>query len=169
MEVDTADLQRGGQDCRPGGRQHPVDGKVVDGSGSVDESALTGESMPVSKKPGDRSPGATVLKTGYLVFEATEVGEDTTLSQNHPSDGRGRFDQGPDCTDGGQDQRRVCTGCHLNRSDCLHHLDACRSGNPRCAQCGNFGTGHLLPLCARACNTRPLLWSAPESAPKTAF
>ena len=81
VEVDTADLQRGDRIVVRAGGSIPVDGKVVDGSGSVDESALTGESMPVSKKPGDRVTGATVLKTGYLVFEATEVGEDTTLSQ----------------------------------------------------------------------------------------
>ena len=81
VEVDTADLQRGDRIVVRAGGTIPVDGKMIDGSGSVDESALTGESMPVSKKPGDRVTGATVLKNGYLVFEATEVGEDTTLSQ----------------------------------------------------------------------------------------
>lgn len=81
VEVDTADLQRGDRIVVRAGGTIPVDGKMIDGSGSVDESALTGESMPVSKKSGDRVTGATVLKNGYLVFEATEVGEDTTLSQ----------------------------------------------------------------------------------------
>ena len=79
--VDTADLQRGDRIAVKAGGSVPVDGRVVDGSGSVDESALTGESMPVRKQPGDKLTGATVVKTGYLVFEATEVGEDTTLSQ----------------------------------------------------------------------------------------
>ena len=79
--VDTADLQRGDRIAVKAGGSVPVDGRVVDGSGSVDESALTGESMPVQKQPGDKLTGATVVKTGYLVFEATEVGEDTTLSQ----------------------------------------------------------------------------------------
>lgn len=81
ITVDTADLSRGDLIAVKAGGTIPVDGKLVEGSGSVDESALTGESMPVSKKPGDTVTGATVLKTGYLVFEATEVGEDTTLSQ----------------------------------------------------------------------------------------
>lgn len=81
VEVDTADLQKGDRIVVRAGSTIPVDGQLIDGGGSVDESALTGESMPVSKKPGDRVTGATVLKTGYLVFEATEVGEDTTLSQ----------------------------------------------------------------------------------------
>ena len=81
VEVDTADLQKGDRIVVRAGSTIPVDGRLIDGGGSVDESALTGESMPVSKKPGDRVTGATVLKTGYLVFEATEVGEDTTLSQ----------------------------------------------------------------------------------------
>ncbi len=81
VETDTADLQKGDRIIVRAGSTIPVDGRLIDGGGSVDESALTGESMPVSKKPGDRVTGATVLKTGYLVFEATEVGEDTTLSQ----------------------------------------------------------------------------------------
>ena len=81
VEVDTADLQKGDRIVVRAGSTIPVDGRLIDGGGNVDESALTGESMPVSKKPGDRVTGATVLKTGYLVFEATEVGEDTTLSQ----------------------------------------------------------------------------------------
>ena len=81
ITVDTADLSRGDLIAVKAGGTIPVDGKLVEGGGSVDESALTGESMPVSKKPGDTVTGATVLKTGYLVFEATEVGEDTTLSQ----------------------------------------------------------------------------------------
>ncbi len=81
VEVDTADLQRGDRIVVKAGGTVPVDGRVTEGSGSVDESALTGESMPVQKENGDKVTGATVLKTGYLVFEATEVGEDTTLSQ----------------------------------------------------------------------------------------
>lgn len=81
VEVDTADLQRGDRIIVKAGGTVPVDGRVLEGRGSVDESALTGESMPVKKEPGDKVTGATVLKTGYMVFEATEVGEDTTLSQ----------------------------------------------------------------------------------------
>lgn len=65
---------------RPGGRI-PVDGIVVEGSSSVDESALTGESLPVEKGPGDQVAAATINKSGYFVFRATRVGEDTTLAQ----------------------------------------------------------------------------------------
>ena len=65
---------------RQGGR-FPVDGTVVKGSGSVDESALTGESMPVEKTAGSKAVSATVLTSGYLEMTADRVGADTTLSQ----------------------------------------------------------------------------------------
>ena len=65
---------------RPG-ENIPVDGKVIDGSSAVDESALTGESIPVDKLPGDSVSAGTVNQSGYIRCEATGVGEDTTLSQ----------------------------------------------------------------------------------------
>lgn len=65
---------------RSGGRI-PVDGTVVDGRGSVDQSALTGESVPVEKLPGDTVAAATINTEGYLEFRADKVGEDTTLAQ----------------------------------------------------------------------------------------
>ena len=65
---------------RPGGRI-PVDGEVVEGRSSVDESALTGESLPVEKGPGDRVAAAAINKSGSFVFKALRVGEDTTLAQ----------------------------------------------------------------------------------------
>lgn len=65
---------------RPG-EKVPVDGMIVDGSSSVDESMLTGESLPVSKKKGDEVIGATINKTGAFKFRATKVGKDTALAQ----------------------------------------------------------------------------------------
>ena len=65
---------------RPG-QSIPVDGVVVEGSSAVNEAALTGESIPVDKTPGDRVSAATVNQSGYLKCRATRVGEDTTLAQ----------------------------------------------------------------------------------------
>lgn len=65
---------------RPG-EKIPVDGKILEGSSSVDESMLTGESLPVEKKPGDLCVGATINKFGTFRFEATGVGRDTVLAQ----------------------------------------------------------------------------------------
>jgi Cu2+-exporting ATPase len=65
---------------RPGDRI-PVDGVVMSGSGAVDESMLTGESIPVDKKPGDKVSAATENLSGRLSCEATRVGQDTTLAQ----------------------------------------------------------------------------------------
>jgi len=65
---------------RPG-EKVPVDGILVEGSSAVDESMLTGESLPVSKKTGDEVIGATLNKTGAFKFRATKVGKDTALAQ----------------------------------------------------------------------------------------
>ncbi|MDO5062256.1 MAG: heavy metal translocating P-type ATPase [Peptostreptococcaceae bacterium] len=63
------------------GAKIPVDGVVISGSTSIDESMLTGESMPVSKKAGDQVFAATINKNGTIKFEATKVGADTALAQ----------------------------------------------------------------------------------------
>jgi Cu+-exporting ATPase len=75
-EVAVGDLLR----VRPGERV-PVDGIIVEGQSSVDESMLTGESLPVDKAIGDRLAGATVNGQGMLVFRATAVGKDTALAR----------------------------------------------------------------------------------------
>jgi Cu+-exporting ATPase len=63
------------------GEKIPVDGVVIEGRSAVDESMLTGESLPVEKKPGDPVIGATLNKLGLLKFEATKVGKETALAQ----------------------------------------------------------------------------------------
>ncbi|MDP9387887.1 MAG: heavy metal translocating P-type ATPase [Actinomycetota bacterium] len=75
-KVKVGDLLR----VRPG-EKIPVDAEVVDGRSAVDESMLTGESVPVDKKPGDRVAGATINAHGALTLRATAVGADTTLAQ----------------------------------------------------------------------------------------
>jgi len=63
------------------GEKIAVDGRIVEGATSVDESMLTGESLPVSKKVGDKVVGGSINKNGSIRFEATEIGENTVLSQ----------------------------------------------------------------------------------------
>ncbi len=75
-QVQAGDLVR----VRPG-EKIPVDGVVVEGASSVDESMLTGEAIPVEKHPGDEVIGATLNTTGSFVFRATRVGRDTALAQ----------------------------------------------------------------------------------------
>ena len=65
---------------RPG-ENIPVDGEIIDGTTAVNESALTGESIPVDKQPKDAVSAATVNQSGFIKCRATRVGEDTTLSQ----------------------------------------------------------------------------------------
>ena len=65
---------------RPG-ESIPVDGVILEGASAVNESALTGESIPVDKAAGDSVSAATINQSGFLRCEATRVGEDTTLSQ----------------------------------------------------------------------------------------
>jgi Cu+-exporting ATPase len=80
-DVPLADVRRGDRlRVRPGERI-PVDGRVVDGRGAVDESMLTGEPMPVEKAPGDAVAGGTLNGPGALVIEATAVGEATLLAR----------------------------------------------------------------------------------------
>lgn len=63
------------------GEKIPTDGKVIEGKSSVDEKMITGESLPVGKKPGDEVIGATLNKQGLLTIQATKIGQETALSQ----------------------------------------------------------------------------------------
>ena len=63
------------------GQAVPVDGVLTEGHAAVDESAITGESIPVEKQPGDKLIGATTVKSGYLKMRATGVGDETALAQ----------------------------------------------------------------------------------------
>ena len=81
VEVPVEQVRRGDQFVVRPGENIPVDGVVLEGSSAVNESALTGESIPVDKAPGDAVSAATVNQSGFLRCEATRVGEDTTLSQ----------------------------------------------------------------------------------------
>jgi len=81
IELPTAEVVAGDiVVVRPGGKI-PVDGTIVEGSSAIDESMLTGESMPVSKKTGDTVIGATINKSGNIRYQATKVGADTALAQ----------------------------------------------------------------------------------------
>ncbi len=81
VEVPTAEVQVGDLLLIRPGAKVPVDAEVVEGESSVDESMVTGESLPVSKKPGDKLIGATINKQGTLRARATAVGSDTALAQ----------------------------------------------------------------------------------------
>jgi P-type Cu2+ transporter len=81
VEIATAEVQVGDTLLIRPGSKIPVDADVIEGESEVDESAVTGESLPVSKKPGDRLVGATINKNGTLRARTIAVGSDTALAQ----------------------------------------------------------------------------------------
>ncbi len=81
VDIPIAEVAQGDIVLVRPGEKIPVDGVVVDGRSAVDESMLTGESLPVNKKVGDELIGATLNKQGLLKFEATKVGKETALAQ----------------------------------------------------------------------------------------
>ena len=81
LEIPVEEVLSGETIIAKAGESIPVDGIVLEGSSSVDESALTGESIPVEKHIGDKVIGATILKSGYIKMQATRIGEDTVLAQ----------------------------------------------------------------------------------------
>lgn len=80
-QVEISQVKKGDVFILKPGASVPVDGTVVEGSGAVDESALTGESIPVDKEVGNSVSAGTLNRSGYLLCEATKVGEDTSLAK----------------------------------------------------------------------------------------
>lgn len=80
-EVSVGEVKPGDLIVVKSGQRIPVDGEIVSGNGTIDESALTGESMPVFKSAGDKVMTACINNSGYFIFKATKVGNDTTLAQ----------------------------------------------------------------------------------------
>ena len=81
IEIPVEQVQVGDIMVIKPGERIPTDGTVIDGLSSIDESAITGESIPVDKKNGDEVIGATINKSGLLKVKATKIGQDTVLSQ----------------------------------------------------------------------------------------
>jgi len=81
IEILPAEIQKGDLVMVRPGEKIPVDGEIVEGRSTIDESMLTGESIPVEKKIGDEVFGATINKEGVFRFKATKIGEETTLAQ----------------------------------------------------------------------------------------
>ena len=78
MEIPSEEVRLGEIVIVKPGQSIPVDGILIEGTGTIDESAITGESIPVEKKVGDRLTGATVNRAGYFQMQADRIGEDTT-------------------------------------------------------------------------------------------
>lgn len=81
IEIPVEEIKVGEMVVVRPGEKIPVDGVIIEGQSSVDESMLTGESLPVDKKPGDQVIGATVNRSGSFLFQATQIGEETVLAQ----------------------------------------------------------------------------------------
>ncbi len=81
VEIPVEEVRVGDKIAVRPGQAIPVDGVIVEGASAVDESALTGESLPVDKTVGDKVASASINKSGAFIFEALRVGEDTTLAQ----------------------------------------------------------------------------------------
>ena len=81
VEIPVAEIAVGDIVCVRPGERVPVDGVITEGETAMDESMLTGESMPVDKRAGDRVSGGSINKHGYFRFEASHVGRDTALAQ----------------------------------------------------------------------------------------
>ena len=134
------------------GSSIPVDGTVLEGRASVDQSALTGESVPVEKGAGDKVAAATVNTEGYLEFRADKVGEDTTLAQViRMVEEAG---EGADRQDGRQGRGRVRPGGHEHCGGDIHRLDDRGIRTGILTESRHFRAGDLLPLRAGTGHSR---------------
>ena len=136
---------------RPG-ENIPVDGIVLEGSSAVNESALTGESIPVDKAVGDKVSAATTNQSGYLQCRATRVGEDTTLAQIIRMVSDAAATKAPIAKIADTVSGIFCACGHQHCSG--HHpcLAAAGAGCRLRAGAGHLGAGHQLPLCAGSGN-----------------
>jgi Cu+-exporting ATPase len=80
-EIETKDIRIGDEVIAHPGERIATDGLIIEGLTSIDESMLTGESMPVTKKTGDPVYGATINQTGFIIYRATRIGNETVLAQ----------------------------------------------------------------------------------------
>ena len=136
---------------RPG-ENIPVDGVVLEGTSAVNEAALTGESIPVDKNPGDAVSAATVNQSGFIRCEATRVGEDTTLSQIIKMVSDAAATKAPiakiaDRVSG------VFVPAVISIADYHDHLASCGKTVWICTGKRNFCSGHQLSVCTGTCHT----------------
>ena len=143
VTVPIAQVQKGDIFVVRPGENIPVDGLVLEGSSAVNESALTGESIPVDKAAGDKVSAATTNQSGFLKCEATRVGEDTTLAQIIRM-----------VSDAAATKARLFCACgHLHFGADHPCLAAAGPGVRLRAGPGHLGAGHQLPLRAGSGNT----------------
>ena len=140
--------------CSPCARAtvYPLTASLCEGSSAVDESALTGESIPVDKTEGDRVSAATINQAGYIRCRATRIGEDTTLSQIIRMVSDAAATKAPIAKLADKVSGIFVPTVHVHRARDADSL-ACRGADSRLrARPRDIGAGHKLPLRARPCN-----------------
>ena len=163
-EVEVGDLVR----MRPGERI-PVDGVVVEGASAVDESMLTGESLPVDKASGATVFGGTVNRTGSFVFRATRVGSETTLARIVRLVEEAQGSQGADPASGRSRGGGLRAGGARHRRADVRRLVAARSGAGAPARAQQRVAVLVIACpCAWGWPRRRRSWSPLAAAPSTA-